>query len=39
MSDLIPTDGIDGSNIRKEWYEDEWYYSVIDVIQVLIDMY
>ena len=37
MSDLIPTDGIDGSNIRKEWYDDEWYYSVIDVIGVLID--
>lgn len=37
MSDLIPSSDIDGSNIRKEWYEDEWYYSVIDVIQVLID--
>lgn len=37
MSDLIPTDGIDGSNIRKEWYKDEWYYSVIDIIGVLID--
>lgn len=37
MSDLIPTDSIDGSNIRREWYEDEWYYSVIDVIAELLD--
>lgn len=36
MSDLthIP---IDESRIRKEWYENEWYYSVIDMIAVLID--
>lgn len=36
MNDLIPTSDIDGSNIRKTWHEEEWYYSVIDVIGVLI---
>jgi hypothetical protein len=37
MSDLIPINDIDGSNIRKTWHEDEWYYSVVDIIVVLID--
>jgi hypothetical protein len=37
MSDLIPTDQIDGGHIRKEWHDDEWYYGVIDVIAVLLD--
>ncbi|MBZ0318555.1 MAG: hypothetical protein K8L91_19230 [Anaerolineae bacterium] len=37
MSDIIPTSEIDGNRIRREWYEDEWYYSVIDVIAVLLD--
>ena len=23
--------------IRREWYKDDWYFSVIDVIEVLID--
>lgn len=37
MSDLTPGSEIDGNRIRREWYEDEWYYSVIDVIAVLLD--
>lgn len=37
MSELIPTNQIDGSRIRKAWNEDEWYYSVIDIIAVLLD--
>src|SRR5215510_6353033 len=37
MSDLIPTDQIDGSRIRKEWHDGEWFYSVIDIIVVLLE--
>ena len=27
----------EGKRIRKEWYKEEWWFSVIDVIQVLTD--
>jgi hypothetical protein len=37
MNEIIPTDAIDGSNIRREWHDDEWYYSVIDIIAELLD--
>ena len=37
MNDLIPSDSIDASRIRKEWHEEEWYYSVIDIVMVLMD--
>ena len=31
---LIPIEGI---NIRKTWHNEEWYFSVVDVIQILTD--
>jgi hypothetical protein len=37
MSDLIPVDQFDGHSIRKEWFDDEWYYSVIDIVAALLD--
>ncbi len=37
MRDIIPTNQIDGSRIRKEWHENDWYYSVIDIVAVLLE--
>jgi BRO family, N-terminal domain len=37
MNEISPHIPIDGSKIRKEWYEDKWYYSIIDMIAVLLD--
>lgn len=37
MSDLMPYIPIDGDKIRKEWFENQWHYSVIDLIGVLLD--
>ncbi|MDX1992775.1 MAG: BRO family protein [bacterium] len=37
MNDLVPQTPIDGSKIRREWHEGEWYYSVLDLIVILID--
>ena len=31
---LMPFEGIE---IRKAWHNEEWYFSVIDVIEVLTD--
>ena len=27
----------EGNEIRKEWHNEEWYFSVVDVIGVLTD--
>ncbi len=35
MSDLVPA--INGDQIRREWHDGEWYYSIIDMIAVLLD--
>jgi hypothetical protein len=35
MSDLIPA--INGDQIRRERHDGEWYYSIIDMIAVLLD--
>ncbi|MDQ7026887.1 MAG: BRO family protein [Anaerolineae bacterium] len=37
MNDLLPTSQFDGGNIRKTWHNDEWHYSVIDIVMVLLD--
>jgi hypothetical protein len=37
MPEITPYVGIDGSQIRKEWHEDKWYYSAIDIVGVLLD--
>jgi hypothetical protein len=37
MSALIPQNDINGDGIRKEWFDNEWYYAVVDVIAELID--
>lgn len=37
MNDLVPSIPIDGSRIRKEWYENQWYYSIIDIVGVLLE--
>lgn len=37
MSDLVPTGQIDGDSIRKQSHEGEWYYSVIDIVAILLD--
>ena len=33
-SNLMPLEGI---KIRKTWHNEEWYFSVVDVIEVLTD--
>ncbi len=33
-SNLIP---FEGKEIRKEWHNEEWYFSIVDVIEVLTD--
>ena len=37
MKQLSLTPNIDGNNIRREWVDVEWYYSVIDILMQLLD--
>lgn len=35
--DNLDTVPIEGKEIRKTWYNEEWFFSVVDVIEVLTD--
>jgi DNA-damage-inducible protein D len=37
MNALVVTEQFEGAPVRKEWHENEWYYSVLDIIMVLLD--
>lgn len=37
MSDLVPYIPDNADSIRKQWHDNEWHYSVIDIIAVLTD--
>lgn len=37
MNDLIPAGEFEGSRIRREWHEEQWYYSVIDLVSALLE--
>jgi hypothetical protein len=34
---LVPFAGGEGHLVRRQWHEDRWYFSVIDVVDLLTD--
>lgn len=37
MDEIVAINQVDDARIRREWHEEEWYYSVIDIVAVLLD--
>jgi hypothetical protein len=37
MDILLLTDKMNSSQIRRQWYEGEWYYNTVDVVSLLLD--
>ena len=35
MSDIVPA--FNGNNIRREWFEDDWFYAVVDIVMELMN--
>ena len=40
MEEVVTTNALatfEGKKVRKTWYNGRWYFSVVDVVSVLID--
>jgi hypothetical protein len=38
MAEITAYEPINEGRIRKEWVDDQWYYSIIDIIAELLDV-